>query len=183
MRTGERTLLIAKELGLDEGVRYRAAIDGDKGLVAPRAQLVDRASDELLARARLALDEHRQRRAGHLLDLLENLVHRAIRGHEKSQRALRALFALAQLMRALVNQGLEIIQMTLDRQLAGLDAAADVPLLHRAAQRRDQVIAIDRLRDEVVGPGAQRLHDQILVGVSRHHQSRCIGALAADLGE
>src|SRR5436190_1038692 len=88
MRTRERALLMAKELGLDQGVRYRAAVDGDKRLLASGAQLMDRPSDELLASAGLALDEDRERGVGHLLDLLDNLLHRPVRAHQKSQRAL-----------------------------------------------------------------------------------------------
>src|SRR6267378_1998601 len=47
----ERTLLVAEELRLDQGVRNRATVDRDKRLVTSSTQLMDRASDELLAGA------------------------------------------------------------------------------------------------------------------------------------
>src|SRR5437879_9964566 len=94
MRTRERALLMAKELGLDQGVRYRAAVDSDKRLFASGAQLMDRPGDELLASAGLALDEDRERGVGHLLDLLANLLHLPIRAHQKSPRALGGLVRL-----------------------------------------------------------------------------------------
>src|SRR5438876_3568995 len=43
---GERALLIAEELGLDQGVRDRAAVDGDKRLLASGTELMDRPSHE-----------------------------------------------------------------------------------------------------------------------------------------
>ena len=82
MGTRERALLIAKEFRLDQGVRYRAAVDGDKRLLASSAQLMDGPGDELLASAGLALDEDRERGVGHLLDLLDNLLHLPIRARQ-----------------------------------------------------------------------------------------------------
>src|SRR5439155_1319717 len=51
MRSRERALLIAEELRLDQGVRDRAAVDSDERFIASGTQLMDRASDELLASA------------------------------------------------------------------------------------------------------------------------------------
>src|SRR2546422_9038425 len=42
MRPGERTLLVAEQLRLDQRVRDRAAVDGDERLVAAGAQMMDR---------------------------------------------------------------------------------------------------------------------------------------------
>src|SRR5438093_8640863 len=75
----ERALLVTEELRLDQGVRDRAAVDRDKRLLASSTQLMNRASDELLAGAGLALDEHSQRGLGHLLDLLDDLLHLPVR--------------------------------------------------------------------------------------------------------
>src|SRR3989442_2498807 len=54
MGSGERALLVTQELRLDQGVRDCAAVDRDERLLAPGTQLMDRASDELLAGAGLA---------------------------------------------------------------------------------------------------------------------------------
>ena len=45
---------MAKEFIFDQRVRYRRAIDGYKGFVASRAELVDGAREDLFARAALA---------------------------------------------------------------------------------------------------------------------------------
>ena len=73
-RAGERALLVAEQLALEQRLRQRPAVHGDERLVAPRTEPMDRARDELLARAALALDEHRARHRRDLLDLHEHLA-------------------------------------------------------------------------------------------------------------
>src|SRR5207245_1695072 len=165
MRPCERALLIAEELRLDQGVRDRAAVDSDKRLFASGTQLMDRPSDEFLAGAGLALDEDSERGVGHLLDLLDNLLHLAIRPHQKPQRALDDLVRLPQLARALLDDGLEFVEVALQRQLLFPDPAAELVHLHRSAQRRDEVVPVDGLLDEVVGPGAEGVHPQVVLSV------------------
>src|SRR5439155_14089894 len=94
LRLRERALLVVEELRLDQGVRYRAAVDSDQRLLASRTHVMDRPRDELLASAGLALDEDSQRGVGHLLDLLDDLLHLAIRAHQKPQCALDYLVCL-----------------------------------------------------------------------------------------
>ncbi len=65
---GERAALVAEELALDELLRDGRAVDLDERLVLAARVLVQRAGDELLARAALAGDEHRGRRVGHALE-------------------------------------------------------------------------------------------------------------------
>src|SRR2546430_12211120 len=81
MRPGERTLLVAEQLRLDLRVRDRAAVDGDERLVAAGAQMMDRPGPQLPARAGFALDQDRERAAGHLRCLLGDLLHFAPRPH------------------------------------------------------------------------------------------------------
>src|SRR3989442_14442123 len=125
MRPRERALLVAEELRLDQGVRDRAAVDSDKRLLASSTQLMNRASDELLASARLALDENSQRGVGHLLDLLDDLLHLPVRAHQKPQRALDDLVRLTQFARALLDDGLEFVEVALQRQLLFLDRSEE----------------------------------------------------------
>src|SRR2546427_4718968 len=167
MRSRERALLIAEELRLDQGVRDRAAVDSDERLVASGTQLMDRASNELLASAGLALDENSQRRVGHLLDLLDNLLHLAIRAHQKPQRALDDLVGHPQFARALLDDGLELVEVALQGQLLLLDPATQLAQLDGPAQRRDEVIPVDRLLDEVVGPAAEGADHQVVLAVPR----------------
>src|SRR5262249_36596714 len=79
---GERALLVAEELALDERRRDRRAVDADERSLSTRRVLVQRARDELLAGARLAGDEHRRRRVRHLLDEAEDLLEAGRAPHE-----------------------------------------------------------------------------------------------------
>src|SRR5439155_11397954 len=181
MRPRERALLIAEELRLDQGVRYRTAVDRDKRLLASRTQVMDRPRDELLAGAGLALDENSQRRVGHLLDLLDDLLHLPVRAHQKPQWALDDLVRLPQIARALLDDGLELVEVALKRQLLLLDPAAELAHLDRSAQRRDEVIPVDWLLDEVVGPAAEGVHHQVVLAVPGDHQGRGVGPVGPDL--
>src|SRR5439155_22887477 len=57
-RAGERALLVAEQLRLEQRLGQRRTVLRDERPAAPRRARVDRARDELLARAALALDEH-----------------------------------------------------------------------------------------------------------------------------
>ena len=59
LRVGERAARVAEELALEERVGNGRAVDRDEGAVLAAAAHVDRAGDELLAGAALAVDEHR----------------------------------------------------------------------------------------------------------------------------
>ena len=59
-RAGERSLLVAEQLGLDQLLGNGRAVDLDEALAAAQAVAVDGARDELLADAALALDQHRR---------------------------------------------------------------------------------------------------------------------------
>ena len=54
-RAGERALLVAEQLLLEQRVGERGAVDGDEGLAAPGREIVHRLGDELLAGAALTL--------------------------------------------------------------------------------------------------------------------------------
>src|SRR5437870_7104605 len=75
---GERTLLVAEQVGLDESLGDRRWVDGDEGLLAPRALMVDGPRDELLAGTALAGDQHGRRRAGDLRDEAVELLDRGM---------------------------------------------------------------------------------------------------------
>src|SRR5262249_44534800 len=62
VRARERALHVAEELGLEQGRRERRAVDADERARAAGALVMDGARHELLARAALAEDQHRQRR-------------------------------------------------------------------------------------------------------------------------
>jgi len=87
-------------------------------------------------------------------------------GPIKSRKvALDDLVRLPQLPRALLDDGLEFVEVALQRQLLFLELAAELVHLDRSAQRRDEVIPVDGLPDEVVGPGSEGLHHQVVLAV------------------
>src|SRR5256885_12315037 len=62
---------MAEELGVDQGLGQRAAVDGDKGATAARAQAVDVAGHHFLVGAAVAQDEDAGLAGGHLSHGLE----------------------------------------------------------------------------------------------------------------
>ena len=94
IRAGERALLVAEQLGLEQLGGNRRGVQRDERLGRARAVLVQRARDELLARARLAGDQHRDARARQTADGAEHLLHR--------RRAAEQLRNLGRLRRRLV---------------------------------------------------------------------------------
>src|SRR5262249_61106361 len=57
-RARERALLVPEQLALEQRLRERGAVEPDEGRLGPRARAVDHLRDQLLAGARLAMDEH-----------------------------------------------------------------------------------------------------------------------------
>ena len=72
---GERPLLVAEQLGFEQGLGDRRAVDRDEGLARPVGLLVDVAGQHLLAGAALAGDQHRGLGAGDLFGELDHPLH------------------------------------------------------------------------------------------------------------
>src|SRR5262249_1342397 len=73
--TRERAALVSEQLALEELVRDGGAVERNERAV-PRGVVVDGLRDELLARPRLALDEHGRLRRRDAPDDLVDLLHR-----------------------------------------------------------------------------------------------------------
>ena len=73
---GERALLVAEQLALQQALRDGRAVDRQERLVGPLAVLVDGPGDQLLAGAALAEDQHRHVLRGDPADRLVHLLHR-----------------------------------------------------------------------------------------------------------
>ena len=104
-RAGERALLVAEDLALEQRLRNRRAVDRDERKRRARAELVDRLRDQLLAGARLAGDQHRRAGRRRLLDHLVDLPHLRAVADQRSERAVLAQLTpqrlhLAQRLRA-----------------------------------------------------------------------------------
>ena len=72
---GKRALHVAEQLALQNVLAQRGAVQGHEGLVLPRAVLVDGLGDQLLAGARLALDQHAGVGRGDAFQPLDHVVH------------------------------------------------------------------------------------------------------------
>ena len=73
---GERALDVAEELGLGEPLGNGRRVERDELLIAPRAVVVNRPRDQLLAGAGLALDQHGAVHRRDELERREDLLHR-----------------------------------------------------------------------------------------------------------
>ena len=71
----ERAARVAEQLRFEQRLGDRAAVDGDERLVAPRARAVDRAREQLLAGAGLAVDQHARVRVGDQARLPQQILH------------------------------------------------------------------------------------------------------------
>jgi hypothetical protein len=74
-RAREGAALVAEELALEDALGERGAVHGHEEAVRTRAPVVDGARDQLLARARLALDQDGAAVRRHLVDERQHLVH------------------------------------------------------------------------------------------------------------
>ena len=74
-RSGERAFHVPEERRLEEVRRQVAGVDGDERAVRARGIGVNRARDQLLAGAALALDENRRTARRRLDDQVEHLTH------------------------------------------------------------------------------------------------------------
>ena len=81
-RSGERAFLVAEQLRFDEIGRHGGAVHGHERFVTPRAPLVNRARDELLAGAGLAEDADARLARRDAIDLRHHAAHRVTRPHD-----------------------------------------------------------------------------------------------------
>ena len=138
-RAGERALLVAEQLALEQRLGQRAAVDLDERAVRALAEPVDRARDQLLAGAALAGDEHGgvARR-----DLLDRAPH---------DRHLLA--AADQLGEPAVGLGAQVV----GHRLGLAAAAARRAQLERALDLEAHDLGLDRLGEEVERAELHRL--------------------------
>src|SRR5262249_56152608 len=90
---GEAAALVAEELARDQRLGDRAAVHRDERLAAPRAVLVDRLGEELLAGAALPLQEDAGVGRRDARDLLEERAHRGRLAHDRTEAPARRQLA------------------------------------------------------------------------------------------
>ena len=125
---GERAAHVAEDLGLEQVLRDRAAVERDEPLRRARAGVMDRARDDFLAGAGLAADENRARRARDGLERLKQIAHRPA----ASDDALEAV---------------PLLQLLAQPGVLGLQP----PLLDGAVERVPQLVELERLGHKVGG--------------------------------
>ena len=148
-RVGEGPPAVPEELGLEEILGDRAAVDGDEGQRRAAGASVDGARDELLAGAALSRDEDRRLEVGDLRDRPEDVEH----------------------LLALREDGLELV-LLVDLLSQGAVLAPQRLALFCLSQREDDLVRLERLADVVVGPRLHRLDGEVHVAVRAHDDDR-----------
>ena len=151
-RAGEGAALVPEELALDQLAAERRAVDLHHRLRAPRAPVVERVRDQLLAGAALAADEHRHVGVGDPVDGLEQPAHRRAGADD----ALEAVGAVHLLEEPAV-------------------VAAQQHAFHHAADDHPELVVVERLRDVVRGAELHRLHRGLLRAVGGDHDHGEVG--------
>ena len=148
-RAGKAPLQVPEQLAFDQLGGNGRAVDLDERAPPARAERVDRARHQLLARAVLAGDEHAGGRGGDLLDALDHFADRAARAHD-----LVLLFHLGAQPHVL---------------------CGEVHVLERIAQRQQDAVGVERLFEEIVGAelcGLDRRLDGAVPGNHHDHGLR-----------
>ena len=83
---GEGPLLMTEELALEERVGNGGAVDGGERPLRAVAVLVNDVGDDFLARAALAVNEHRRLRGGHAPERFDKRFHGRARGDEDTEQ-------------------------------------------------------------------------------------------------
>ena len=166
-RAGERAALVTEQLALDERRRDRAAIEHDERLAAPARARVERARDELLAGAGLAIDDDRRLGRRDACAQREQLAH----PDRAPDHALEALLVRERDLERRVDHAepqparAELDDRpVLEARLAD-QRAADPRPVRRPQVAEDVVAVLD------VEPRVQARHRR----VDEHHVGRCVG--------
>ena len=153
-RAREGAPLVAEELALEQRLGNRGAVDRDEGAVAPGRERVDRAREELLARAALALEQDGGVGRGDALGLGAHA-----RGSPPTRRRSAAASATA------------------PRRRAGTRRERARRSIARATQQAQQV-RVDGLGDEVLGAALHRLDGRLDRAERRHDDARAASGRA-----
>ena len=148
-RAGKGALLMPEQLGFQQVVGNRRAIDRDKRPVGPIAQRVERAREQLLARAAFPLKQHGGVGARRALQRHNHLLQRG---------------RLADNLRRAAPHG----ELVFQQHVFG-----DQPALRqRPFDEQEQMIGIDRLGEKVHRAFLHRRHRVLNAPVGGHHHHR-----------
>ena len=142
---GERALLVAEQLRLEQLGGDRRGVERDERLVRARDCVVQRARDQLLAGARFAGDQHRHARARQAADGAEHLLHRGRLAEQLAESS---------------------------RLGCGLRAAAALRWRAARAHELDGLVDVERLRQVFERAALVGGHRAVEVRVRGHHDDR-----------
>ena len=138
-----------KEFTLQQGLGQGATVNGHKGPIGPRALLVNGPGNQLLARARFPLDQHRAVAGRHQLDLAKEGAHGLTAAHNVVKVALQ--FHLAAQALHLRGQAVEV---------------------QGFAHHQLEFVIIDGLGEVVVGAFLHDGHGRVHGAIPREHDTR-----------
>src|SRR5207249_7643936 len=160
VRVGERALLVAEELALEQRLRDGGAVERDQRAVGARAPVVDRLGDQLLAGAALTGDEDRGAELRDGFDRLEDLLH----------------------LRRAADDVADVVAVA-DLAAELLELALQVGVLGRPLQVQPQLLDVERLGDVPERPELHGL-DRRLQRLGRgQHDDRQVHVAGAELLE
>jgi len=160
LRARERTALVSEELAFQQRLGEGRAVQLHEGALRPRAAFVNGGGDQLLARPRLARDEHAGSRRGDLRDGLEDRIHGSGTPHDVGE----AVF----LSEAGAQQACFLAQAT---------------VLELARHHQGQLAHIDGFGEVVSGPGAHGSHGRLDLAEGRHDHHGQIGIQLVQLAQ
>ncbi len=158
---GERALLVAEQLALDQLARERRAIHRDERLARARTSKMNRARDQLLAGARFAANQNRHVGRRDLVDRLEHAHHRA----RSPDHVLEHAGLEPHLLEQLVVLALEQLR------------------LHHLAHFQAQLVVVERLGQVILGAGLHRFDRDSLRAERGDHQHGACGIELAHMLE
>ena len=157
---GEGALDVAEQLAFEDVLAERRAVERDERLGLARAVLVDGLGHELLARARLALDEHAGVSGRDAFELIDHVAHLgALADH-----ALEAEF---------------LVQAALQLSVGAMQSRA----FGRGQGDRPELFDIERLEQVIEGPLLHCGHGRRDRAVPGHEDHGRFGLLTLGLGE
>ena len=155
-RPGERAAHVTEQLGLEQGLGDRRAVDADEGFARARAGAMNGARDHFLAGAALTGDEHRRVVLGDPRDERQCPPHGRTLGDETALGGSRGQL----------------------RSEAGHFLPQSLPLL-RLAQGEHDLVRAERLGEIVVRAFLHRGNRGVFAAVGAHHDDERIAAALA----
>ena len=156
VRAGERAFLVAEDFRLEQRVGQRGAVDGLEVRDAARAELVDHARDDFLARSGRSEDQHRDVRLGRGPDPLEDDQHLLVAADHFAEALHRRRLILGRDGRAALEERVEQLAERLVRRTRG-------DISHRRAADGERDPEVRELADAVLDvhpQPAERLHQR-----------------------